>query len=138
MRFARHPPPEAHTHICTAPGPYPPKNATELLSCAQGRPKLIELQASASLPTPIRAEHFAGLQIVRLRALARRRAPKRTSHVAGLQTSPRALAHADSRRGKLRHAPPHLLPTPTRAEEHLAVTLGWRPRAPTPKRAEGV
>ena len=43
-------------------------------------------RAPAPSPTPTRAEHHAGLQILRLRALARRRAPKGTSHVAGLQT----------------------------------------------------
>ena len=50
----------------------------------------------------------------------------------------RAFAHAETRRGphrhgaglrprrasRLRHAPPRLLPTPTRAEEDLAVTPG--------------
>ena len=62
------------------------------------------------VPTPTRAEHLAGLQIVRLRALARRRAPKRTPHVAGLQISPR------------------FAPSPTRADENFAT----RPRATTP------
>ena len=83
--------------------PQPGPNATELPSSAPGRPKLIELQASAPSPsptraeehfattpdcrphapapspTPTRAEHLSGLQIVRLSALARRRAPKRTT-----------------------------------------------------------
>ena len=64
--------------------PQPEPNSTELPSSAPGRPKLIELQASAPSPppspTPTRAEHLSGLGIVRLRALARRRAPKRTPH----------------------------------------------------------
>ena len=84
--------------------PQPEPNATELPSSAPGRPKFIELQASAPSPTPTRAEehiattpdcrprvpapsptptrteHLSGLQIVRLCALARRRAPKRTAH----------------------------------------------------------
>jgi len=60
------------------------------------------------------AKHLAGLQIVRLLALAHRRAPcpparaeedfarRRAADLAAL----RALAHADSHRRKLRHAPP--------------------------------
>ena len=84
--------------------PQPEPNATELPSSVPGRPKLIELQASATSPTPIRAEepiattpdcrprapapsltptragHLAGLQVVRLRAPARHRAPRRTLH----------------------------------------------------------
>jgi hypothetical protein len=84
--------------------PQPEPNATELPSSAPGRPKFIELQAStpsptpthteehiattpdcrpcapAPSPTPIRAEHLSGLQIVRRRALASRRVPKGTSH----------------------------------------------------------
>jgi len=38
------------------------------------------------------------------------------------------LAHADSHRIKKRPAPPRLLPTPTRAEEHLAGLQFSRPR----------
>ena len=98
--FARHP----RKRLPTAE-----PNATELPLSAPGRSNLIKLQAStpsptltraekyitttpdcrprapAPSPTPTRAEHLAGLQIVRLCALARRRAPKRTPHVARLR-----------------------------------------------------
>ena len=99
--FAPSPTPtRAEEHIATAldcrprapvPSPTPEGQIAMALDC---RPR-----AQAPSPTPTRAEHLAGLQIVRLRALARRRAPKRTSHAAGLQiVRLRALAHADSRR----------------------------------------
>ena len=39
--------------------PQPEPNATELPSRAPGRPKLVELQASAPSPTPTRAEEHA-------------------------------------------------------------------------------
>ena len=138
-------PPEALTH---SPSQMP-------LSSAPGRPELIKLQATVPSPTPIRAEehitttpdcrprapapsptptraeHLAGLQIVRLRALARRRAPKRTSHVAGLQTSQR-FAPSPTRAEE--NAPPRLLPTRTRAEEHIATTPGCGPWTCRPPR----
>ena len=75
----------------------PEPNATELPSSAPGRPKFIELQASAPAPTPTRAEENIAsapspgdprrrelrtspdcrpCRASRLRALARRRAPR--------------------------------------------------------------
>jgi len=51
------------------PQPEPNANATELPSCAPGSPELIELQDSASSPTPSRArEHLAVTPGCRLRA----------------------------------------------------------------------
>jgi len=145
-----------------SPYPQPEPNATGLPSSTPGRPNLIELQASAPSPTPKRAEEhtattpgcgpaghraFAHADTRRTSRRAADRAPPRSRpppraeenfahRRAANLTALRALAHADSRRRELRHAPPRLLSTPTRAEEHLAVTPGCRPRAPTPKRAK--
>ena len=80
-----------------------------------GRPQLGPNQAFASSPTPTCVEeHIATTPGCDLTAL-------------------RALAHADSRRRELRHAPPRLLTTPTRAEEHLAVKPGCKFSTPDAK-----
>jgi len=58
---------------------------------------------------------------------------KITRHRAADFAALHAFALANSRRSELRYPPPRLLPTPTRAEEHLAVTPGCRPRSPDAK-----
>ena len=96
---------------------------------APGRPRSIELQATAPSPVPTRAEEnitttpgcgpagrralpaerLAGLQVVRLRALARRREPKKTPDVAWLQTS---LRFAPSPKPAAPKIPPRPPPAP--------------------------
>jgi len=88
----------------------PEPNATELPSCAPGRPKLIELQATKPSPTPTRAEDDI--------------ATTPDCGPAG-HSGHQAFAHADTHRGTHRHdaglwtcRPPRL--RPRRHAEHLA------------------
>ena len=130
--------------------PQPEPNATELPSSAPGRPELIELQAFAPSPTPARnEEHIAttpGRRPTGHRAFAHtdtRRAPRCAADRSLLRPRPparaeenfsrrwaadltalRALTHANCAEEIATRPIPRLLPTPTRAEEHLAVTPG--------------